>query len=150
MSRLTPEEIVALAIDREVQATIFYRDVAAMQKDPKDAKIFLGLAKMEEGHAHKLQSLDSSDLEKIEVRKVVDLKLGDHIAEIEPDPDMDYKKALILGMQREKRAHQLYIGLAESTDDPGLKNLFNKLAKEEAKHKLFFETKFDDFMLEEE
>jgi rubrerythrin len=52
-------------------------------------------------------------------------------------------------MQKEKKAYLLYMDLAASTDNPDIQNLFNKLAMEEAKHKLYFETQYDDLVLTE-
>jgi rubrerythrin len=148
MSKLTPREIIDMAVKREEEAATFYRKVAEMQDDAEQKDLFLMFARIEDVHKEKLLKLDISDCEKIEQKKVIDLKLGDHLREIEPQESMDRELALKIGMQREKRAYQLYTGLAESTDDAGLRNLFTRLAEEEAAHKLWFEVKFDDYMLE--
>ena len=149
MSTLTPDEIIAMAIKREEEAAAFYREIAEMQNLPHRKELFLDFAKQEDLHKERLQKLDVSDCGRIEVKKVADLKIGDHLKEIEPHKNMDYREALILGMQREKRAYRLYVGLSASTDDPGLKQLFDRLAQEEAGHKLWFETEYDDFILQE-
>jgi len=149
MTTMTPKEIVDYAIQREIEAASFYRRVADMQKKEHVKEMFLDYAKEEDRHKELLESLDFSNIETMEVKKIPNLKISDHLVEIEPHTDMDYKEALILGMQKEKKAYQLYMGLAASTDNPEIKKLFSRLAQEEASHKLYFETLYDDFILQE-
>ena len=61
---------------------------------------------------------------------------------------MNYQEVLVYAMKAEKLAYQLYLRLAQATDDPGLVEVFNSLAQEEAKHKLRFEIEYDDRILE--
>ncbi len=147
MTQMTPKEIIDLAITREEEAAAFYRHVADLQKSERVKQLFLDYAAEEDRHKQILEELDISDVEKIEVKKVADLKVGDHMSEKDPTGSMDYGDALVLGMQKEKKAYRLYMGLADSTDDAAIKNLFLKLAMEEAKHKLWFETQYDDYIL---
>ena len=149
MTQMSPKEIIDVAIKREEEAAAFYRQVAGMQNNPQVRDLFLKYAVEEDKHKEILENLDISGPGQIEVKKIADLKIGDHLREIKPHADMDYKQALILGMQKEKKAFLLYMGLAESTDNPDIWNLFNKLAMEEAKHKLYFETQYDDLVLTE-
>ena len=67
--------------------------------------------------------------------------------EVEPDEDLDYQKALILAMKKEKAAFMLYTDLADQADDAELKDVFKALAQEEAKHKLRFEIEYDNVYL---
>jgi len=52
----------------------------------------------------------------------------------------------MLAMQREEKALALYNKLELEVEDAASKKLFQVLAQEEAKHKLFLETKYDDYM----
>jgi rubrerythrin len=149
MTQMTPQEIIDIAIKREAEAAAFYRKVAGMQNNPEVRDLFLKYAIEEDKHKELLENLDISAPGKIEVKKVANLKIGDHMKEVEAHEEMDYKQALILGMQKEKKAYLLYMSLVASTEDPAIQNLFNKLAMEEAKHKLYFETQYDDYVLEE-
>jgi len=149
MTQMTPQEIIAMAIKREEEAAAFYRKVAGMQNNPDVRDLFLKYAAEEDKHKELLENLDISVPGRIEVKKIADLKIGDHLKEMAPGEDMDYKQALILGMQKEKKAYLVYMGLSESTDNPNIRSLFDKLAMEEAKHKLYFETQYDDLVLEE-
>jgi len=50
-------------------------------------------------------------------------------------------------MKRERAAFELYSDMAEKVPDTNLKQVFVGLAKEEAKHKLFFETEYEEHVL---
>jgi rubrerythrin len=80
-------------------------------------------------------------------QKIADLKISDYLVEVEVSDDIDIQDALILAMQREKAAFRLYNDLAARVDDAELRELFLGLAQEEAKHKLYFETEYDERML---
>ena len=79
----------------------------------------------------------------------MDLKLADYLVDVEPTPDLDYQQALVLAMKKEKAAFRLYTDIAAAIPDAGLRELFQALAQEEAKHKLRFELEYDDYVLRE-
>jgi rubrerythrin len=56
---------------------------------------------------------------------------------------MDYTKLLILAMKKEDKSVKLYTTLAAASTQPQLKDIFLKLAREEAQHKLRFELEYD-------
>ena len=80
-------------------------------------------------------------------QKVMDLKIGDYLVDVEATPDMDYQQALIIAMKKEKAAYKLYMDLSEKTGDADIAAMFVSLANEEAKHKLRFEIIYDDQIL---
>ena len=82
-------------------------------------------------------------------QKVLDLKIGETLVDVEIKPDLDYQEILILAMKAEKAAFKLYSDLASAVDDAAVKNVFLSLAQEEAKHKLRFEVEYDDNILKE-
>ena len=69
--------------------------------------------------------------------------------DVDPNEEIDYQKALILAMKREKSSYKMYLDLANSVDDDELKETFMALAQEEARHKLRFEVEYDDYILSE-
>ena len=71
---------------------------------------------------------------------MVDLKYQD---------GMNYTDILRLAMKREEQALEMYNELQKKTDNPEQIKLFKVLCQEEAKHKLFLETLYDDFMAEQ-
>ncbi len=149
MTNMTLQEIIDYAILREEEAHTFYKQVAEMSDKEAIRELFLEYAKEELVHKAKLQKFDVSAIGTVNTQEIANLKIAEHVEEIVPTADMSYQDALILGMQKEKDAYKLYMGLAGSTDNPAAKELFNVLAQEEAKHKLHFETQYDDYILKE-
>ena len=146
----TADDILDYAIENEQGAVDFYRELAGKASKSWVKKIFEDYAKEEEGHKAKIEAVKAGrKLQPVE-KKVLDLKLGDYLVDIEPTPDMDYQSALVLAMKREKAAFRLYSALAEQMEDhEELRDLFLLLAQEEAKHKLRFEVEYDEHVLTE-
>jgi rubrerythrin len=144
------DDVLDFAIEREQEAVRFYTDLAAKMDKPATKEIFQGFAREEAGHKAKLLGIKESGHLEPSTQKVLDLKIGDYLVEVDPTTDeLDYQNALILAMKREKAAFKLYTNLAEATDDADLKGTMLALAQEEAKHKLRFEVEYDDQVLAE-
>ena len=143
------DEILDFAVGQEEQAAQFYTDLATRMERPWMTKIFEGFAREEMGHKRLLLEVKAGKRLLSAERKVLDLKIGDYLADAEPSPDMDYQDALIVAMKKEKKAFKMYTDLAEATDDENLQTTFLSLAQEEAKHKLRFEIEYDDMVLTE-
>ena len=141
------EEILDFAIDREQEAHDFYADLAGKATVIAMKETFLQFSKEELGHKRKLEGIKAGKRALLPPKNVTDLKIGDYLVDVEPEGDLDYQKALILAMKREKAAYKLYTDVANLTDDNDLKLLFLSLAQEEAKHKLRFEVEYDDIIL---
>jgi rubrerythrin len=145
----TVDEALDFAIGEEEAAAKFYTELADKINRKQMSDLFRQFAKEEEGHKKKLEAVKAGKkLVSVET-KVVDLKIGDYLVEAEPKADMDYQAALVLAMQKEKKASKMYSDMAEAADDPELESLFLGLAQEEAKHKLRFEVEYDDQILQE-
>jgi rubrerythrin len=143
------DEVLDFAIRQEEQAAQFYTDLAGRMDRPWMSKIFKDFAQEEMGHKRKLLDVKAGKkLAPVEA-KILDLKIGDYLLDVEPKPDMDYQQALILAMKKEKKAFKMYTDLASAADDENLQILFAGLAQEEAKHKLRFEVEYDDFVMTE-
>ena len=137
------------AIENEQEASDFYTGLAAQMKQPAMQKVFEGFAREELGHKAKLEKVKAG--KKLEASKeaVLNLKLADYTIDQKPSPTMDYQSALILAMKAEKAAFRLYSDLAAAASDDEVRDLFQGLAQEEAKHKLRFEVEYDDEVLRE-
>ena len=142
------EDVLDFAIGKEQEAHDLYARVADMVRRPGLRQTFLELAEMELGHRRRLEGIKASGLGGFPDDTVENLKISDVLVDVEPEPDMTYQEALLFAMKAEQRAHDLYIGLAGVGHGPGLKETFKVLAKEELRHKLFFETEYDDVILE--
>jgi rubrerythrin len=146
------DDILDFAIEREEEAAAFYTDLAAKMDRAWMRQVFEDFAGEERGHKQKLLGVKSGKTALFTGQKVMDLKIGDYLVDVEPEQagqDLDYQQALIVAMKKEKAAFKLYSDLAASTDDENLRNLLLSLAQEEAKHKLRFELEYDEQFLTE-
>ncbi len=146
----TVDDILNYAIDREQEAADFYKDLSDKMERPWMKAVFEDFAREEKGHKAKLEAIKKGELLVSIADKVQDLKIGDYLVEVSPDDgELDYQKALVIAMKREKASFKLYSDLAAKTDDENVKQTFLTLAQEEAKHKLRFEVEYDDLVLTE-
>lgn len=143
------DDILDFAIDREQEAVDFYTNAAGTVEKDWMKQVFEQFAREEKGHKAKLQAVKKGAKLMPHQEKVMDLKVGDYLAEVELAETMTYQQMLILAMKREKVAFKLYTDLAGKVDDEDVKNLFLGLAQEEAKHKLRFEVEYDDLILKD-
>ncbi len=148
-SKKTLEEILEVATSFEEAARDFYTDLI-----PKVSKNFRWLveelAEEEQGHYDLFTNLrkrtDIAEQIKAEVRTpVTDGKFSDaiHVPDLGDKPDD--QAVLQYAMGREHLAMNHYRELANSTEPGPIKDLFEYLANEEAKHKedlekLYYET----------
>ncbi|UCC44109.1 MAG: ferritin family protein [Candidatus Zixiibacteriota bacterium] len=143
------DRILDFAIQNEQNAADFYNSLAGKMESDDMKEVFIGFAAEELGHKSRLIAVkDGKQLVSSE-GNVQDLKIGDYLVDIEMKPDLDYREALIVAMKAEKAAFRLYRDLAAAAKNDELKSLFLRLAQEEAKHKLRFETAYDDEMMNE-
>ena len=146
------DEILDFAIDREQESADFYNELAGKVDTPAMKTVFEGFAKEELGHKAKVEAVKSGKKLLSSEKKVLDLKIGDYLVEVDTTDDeekYDYQKALIVAMKKEKAAFRLYSDLAAMAADAEIQALFAGLAQEEAKHKLRFEVEYDDVVLAE-
>jgi rubrerythrin len=141
------DEALDFAIANEQEAHDFYAGLAGKAEKPWMAAVFEGFAKEELGHKAKLEGVKKGNLLKPSEKKIADLKIGDYLVDVDPSGELDYQQALIVAMKKEKAAFKLYSDIAAAMTDPGLRETFQALAQEEAKHKLRFEVEYDDFVL---
>ena len=144
------DKIIDFAISNEQKAAKFY-DALAERMDLQSMKdVFIGFADEERGHEAKLKMVKAGNMLLSAEAKVLNLGLADNVKEANVDVKaMSFQEALVVAMNAEKAAFKLYTNLAESTDDPALKELLSGLAQEEAKHKLRFELEYDDQVMQE-
>jgi len=148
MSFKSVDEIVEYAIEKEIEAAEFYEDLGRQEPFAGAKEMFGEFAAEERKHKAMLENF-STDKEKISAYKykwVPDMKRSDYMVDLTYEPGMDYADVLRLAMKREEKALKLYNDLAKKTDDEACIQVFKLLSQEEAKHKQFLETMYDDFM----
>jgi rubrerythrin len=143
MAEFIDNEILEMAIAREVDANRFYLALVARTQNPDIRKIFEELAAEELEHKAKLE------LEIMKTGRVVDtsrvpLGLQDDQPDYTPlEYEIDFKNILLMGMQKEEASFRLYVEMAGMTTDHDSKEMLLAIAQEEAGHKLRFKTVFD-------
>lgn len=145
----TIQEILDFAIENEQEAVDFYNSLATQSKSNDMRETFLQFAREEMSHKAKLLNILSEGISTLSTTKVSDMKISDYLVDVKPMPNMTYQDALVLAMKKEKAAFKLYSKLAEKTNIEVFKNLFLNLANEEAKHKIYFEIEYDEFVYRE-
>ncbi len=139
------DEVLDFAINQEQEAIDFYSELANKASREDIKKIYLDFVKEEIGHKVKLMKVkEEKSLVELPDSMVTDLKISDYLVPVKATPDMSYQDALIVVMNKEKAAYRLYSSLAKMAPTEDTRNLFQKLALEEANHKLQFETEYDD------
>lgn len=135
------------AIEREQEAVDFYEALAEQTDNAALKKTLTSFARVEAAHKTKLQAAKAGGTVSGGTGSVIDMKVGDYLVDVQPGPNMSVQDALVIAMKREQAARDLYTDLAGAVSDPAMQTLFNKLAREEAAHKLTFETAYEDHFL---
>lgn len=143
MAEFIDDEILEMAVAREVDANRFYLALAARVEKPRIKKIFEKLAAEELEHKAKIE------LEIMKTGRVVnedETPAGFHEEQpdyVPPEIEMNYKDILLMGIQKEEASFRLYVDLAGMTSDAHSKEILLALAQEEAGHKQRFQKIFD-------
>jgi rubrerythrin len=143
-------EIIDFAIEREKEAVDFYHKLQKRAEFTHQKEALEDLENMERGHIQILENIREKDMSEAVPEDVPDLKISDYLVQGDLSADMSYQDILITAMKREEKSHDLYTRLAAEYKDENVQNLFKKLASEEAKHKLHFETIYDNEILKED
>jgi len=141
------EEILDFAINREQQAVDFYTRLSTIAPGKQLQDLMLNYAREEQRHKDKLLAVKADGRLENEHKKPVDLKMADYLVDVDETPEMTYQDTLIIAMKREQVAFKLYTDMAEKVEGTELKSLFESLAREEASHKNYFESEYDDKIL---
>jgi rubrerythrin len=144
------EAILDFAIEQEIKANKFYLDLADKVENPALSQALKVFAAEEQGHREKLEQVKSGAEFKPSDKKIPDLKIADYVVDVEEGPNLSYQGILVMAMKKEKAAFKLYSDMAQRSDDERIKETFEALAQEEAKHKLRFELEYDQEILKED
>ena len=143
----TVDEILDYAIDQEQKAADFYESFAVRAEKAGMKKMLIEFAEEEKRHKERLLAVKTGERKLTPGKEVLDLKVSDYLVEVDASANISYQDALIFAMKRERAAFQLYSDMAEKVLDTNLKQVFLGLAKEESKHKLYFESEYEERVL---
>lgn len=136
------DSIIQDAIQGEIEARDFYAGAAERVDDPAVKKIFERLSKEEDGHRHRLQTIKSDPMAKVEFQKVTDYGVAEEQDWPKLTLDMKPADALQLAIKKEQAAMENYQSLATSVDNAELKKVLTELSEMERGHKVHLETLF--------
>lgn len=149
---MTLDEFKAIIVDailREIEAAKFYHELQKSMKIDASKVILQELENMEWGHKHILENFQNEGLDDYVPPKIENIKLAEMLADIAETPNMTIQEIVILAIKREESAWKLYKLLADESPNEKTRNLFLKLATEEAKHKHQLESLYEkEFMYE--
>jgi rubrerythrin len=135
-------EVLDFAIAREVEAYDFYMKLAALAQRPQTVKVIKDLAVEERQHKIRLEAVKAGEIV-IEEEEIGDLGIAGYIEDVKPTAGMSYTELLVLAMKKENKSYRLYTDLAAVAHTKELRDIFSRLAQEEAEHKLRFEFEYD-------
>jgi len=138
----TVNEVLDFAIANEVEAHRFYSELTQWAERAEAAKLFEELAVDELQHRIRLDAIKAGEVS-IKEEEVGSLGIAESTEAGEPKANLTYAQALVVAMQREKNAFRLYTRLALAARESDVKDIFSKLAQEEAQHKLQLEIEYD-------
>jgi len=149
-------EVLIFAIRKEADAAAFYR-MAADRSNPGLKKAFEELAREEDGHKKRLETIDLKKMERAKVKPAKGpakgpaqgLGIAEMFSDVPYSPDMSYADLLRMAMKNEEASHHLYITAAEAVGEAGVKKLLLNLAQEESTHKERLEKIYDKDILQE-
>jgi len=136
------DEVLDYAINAEIEAHNFYMKLADFVEKPEMYKVLSDLALDELEHKVKLEAVKAGKIE-IDEEEVGNFGITDNVEDVIPDAKMSYVDMLVMGMKKEEAARKLYTDLATIAQEQELRDIFLKLAQEEANHKLRFEIEYD-------
>jgi rubrerythrin len=136
------DEILDFAISREIEANAFYKELAGMVENPKLVKTLSDLAVEELEHKVKLESVKAGKIE-LDEQEAGNLEIADYAKDVQPHSKMTYVDLLVLGIKKEETSRRLYTYLATISKEQKFKDVFLKLAQQEAQHKMRFELEYD-------
>lgn len=138
------EEILEFAISRENEAHNFFLALANRVQDPQIRQLFEDLAAEELEHKAKLELEIMKTGRTVSTEQKPPRPESEYIISDDPSKlDIDYKDALLLGMEKEEASFRIYVKLIPSVQDERSREVLLALAQEEVKHKIRFETEYN-------
>ena len=139
------QEILEFAIFRENEAHNFFMALAGRVVDLNIKKMLEDLAAEELEHKAKLE------LEIMKTGRTVSTELkppsSDYILmDSQAQLDMDVRDVLLLGMEKEEASFRIFVNMIPNVHDEQSRELLLALAEEEVRHKLRFETEYNNML----
>jgi rubrerythrin len=143
------EGILERAIRSEESSYKLYTDLAARVEKTETRKLLEGLASQELTHKKLLEDFDLTQLKAVEPARIEEHKLSDFLEPTPLDRDATVQDVMLFAMRKEQSAYEFYSHLGEFSPSDAVKALFDRLAREELKHKTDLEAIYEDMFMRE-
>jgi rubrerythrin len=144
MARLkTVDDVLEFAIARELESYQFYMDLARLRVRVNVRDMILRLAAEEVQHGMYLQAIKAGEAAFASNDEVGNLQVEETLPDVTPGPGMSYADLLVIGMKKEQAAFRLYTDLASIAVNDPQRRVLEKMAREEARHKLRLQVEYD-------
>lgn len=133
----TMQTLIDVAIDREIAARDFYRDLAGRVGDPTVRDTLSFLADEEQKHRDFLMGYRygryGSDT--LRLTDVINYKIAEYLEEPEISGEMKSADVYLVAAHRELQSYRFYRALADLHPDGEIKEMLLRIADEEMRHK---------------
>jgi len=144
MNETEYREIIAAAIEGEIEAYNFYKEASGRVADPFLKKMFAEFAEEEQRHQTMLENIRRQTTFAGYFSSGTDFKVSETVDKPALSIDMKPADAIALAMKNEEEAMEQYTAMADACDDPEKKAVFAELATMERNHKRRMEEAFVD------
>ena len=130
-------DILEIAIKREEEAYDFYMDIRGKAVDSSVKETLEFIAGEEKKHKAFLVNYRDGNFgaKGLRMSEVVDYKIAAYLEEPEIDEDMQPEDVYLVASHREQRSYLFYTELANLHSDSEPREMLEKMANEELKHK---------------
>jgi len=146
---MTVEEILQVAIRREIQSYELYTRAVEMVTADTVRGALRQLAQEELGHKALLEKMLSNPGQmRLHVRRmraelVQDYGVGDHLKGSSLGPDATFQDVCIFASKKEQQSYEMYRDLAEQNTGEA-RQLFEAMSKDELRHKNLVESWYEE------
>jgi len=133
----TLRAILEKAIEKEVSSQQLYLNLSRKVTQQSVKGAFQELAQQELGHQKFLERYLQGEFKEgaLSQGQVMDYRIAERLVQPELSIDMKLQDVFLLAANREKVAHDFYLGLADVHPEGKVKRLFEELAAQELEHK---------------
>ncbi|MBP2144915.1 rubrerythrin [Methanofollis sp. W23] len=142
-------QIIASAIDKEVEAYVFYEEIRDRVNDPVLQTLFRELASEERQHRKLLENYLAARPMELHFDESRDYKVSETFDRPGPTSDMKPVDGIKLAIKREEDAVEMYRQFAELSTDPEQRKVFEQLARMELGHKARLEDLYTEMAFPE-
>lgn len=139
-------KLLLFAISKEQASRQFYLELAGQMNDMVSRRMFEAVARQEEKHEEMLKLevfKQGHTLSALNDEAAAEYDWQEHL-ELEGDAmNMNYADVLMVAIQKERAAFQLYTQLISMTEQPEIRKMLLELAEEEMRHVIQFEREYD-------